>query len=163
LKTARGKSAWDWFLLKTPVIGHIVMKSNSARAARTLGSLLKAGVASLQALDITQEAVPNTHFRRVLVTARTAVERGSPLSQSFLEASKIYPPMFSEMIAVGEETGDIPGMLTRVADFYEGEVEEETKDISTIIEPVLMVVIGGGVGFFAIAMIAPIYSLSNSL
>src|SRR3989344_6408660 len=128
-----------------------------------IGSLLRAGVSSLIALEITQEAVPNTQFREVIAEARNSVEKGKPLSQAFIDASTIYPPMFSEMAAVGEETGDVPSMLARVADFYEEEVEEETKDISTIIEPILMVVIGGGVGFFAIAMIAPIYSISGSI
>jgi type IV pilus assembly protein PilC len=163
LRTRRGKVAWDIVVLKTPIIGRIATKANCARTARTLASLLRAGVSPLIALDITQDAVPNTQFRRVIASARDSVEKGKPLSASFLEASNIYPPMFSEMAAVGEETGDVPSMLARVAEFYEEEVEEETKDISTIIEPILMVVIGGGVGFFAIAMIAPIYSISSSV
>ena len=163
LRTRAGKEGWDKIILRIPIIGRIATKANCARTARTLASLLRAGVSSLIALEITQEAVPNTQFREVIAEARNSVEKGKPLSQAFIDASTIYPPMFSEMAAVGEETGDVPSMLARVADFYEEEVEEETKDISTIIEPILMVVIGGGVGFFAIAMIAPIYSISGSI
>lgn len=163
IRTRLGKSLLDKVILKIPVIGRIAMKANCARTARTLSSLLRAGVSSLVALEITEEAVPNTEFKAVVAAARVAVEKGKPLSSAFLDASNIYPPMFSEMAAVGEETGDVPSMLARVAEFYEEEVEEETKDISTIIEPILMVVIGGGVGFFAIAMIAPIYSISSGV
>ena len=163
VRTRPGRSVWDHTILYIPIIGRIVVKVNCARTSRTLGSLLKAGVSSLTALQITEDAVSNGRFRAVIADARASVEKGAPLSQAFLKASDLYPAMFSEMVAIGEETGDTPELLSRVADFYEAEVEEETKDISTIIEPILMVVIGGGVGFFAIAMIAPIYSLSNAM
>lgn len=163
MRTERGRDLRDIVLLKIPVIGRIAIKANCARTARTLSALLRAGVSPLVALDITREAVPNVKFRGVITEARQIIEKGKPLSQAFLDAASIYPPMFSEMAAVGEETGDVSGMLGRVADFYEEDVEEETKDISTIIEPILMVVIGAGVGFFAIAMIAPIYSLSSAV
>ncbi len=163
LRTNKGKRIYDRALLRIPIVGGITVKSNCARTARTLAALLKAGVSPLVALEITEEAVANTRFRDVIASARGVLEKGRPLSQAFLDAGEVYPPMFSEMAAVGEETGDIAGMLARVAEFYETDVEEETKDMSTIIEPILMVVIGAGVGFFAISMIAPIYSMSNSL
>ena len=91
------------------------------------------------------------------------MEKGDPLSDIFIENSKLYPVLVGEMILVGEETGQISGMLGELAIFYENEVERKTKDLSTIIEPLLMVVIGGGVGFFALALIAPIYSISDGL
>ncbi|MDE2213070.1 MAG: type II secretion system F family protein [Patescibacteria group bacterium] len=163
LRSAPGKRAFDFALLYMPIIGAIVAKVNAARTARTLSSLLAAGVSALQALEITESVVQNSIFRPIIAHAHELVEKGKPMSEAFVEAEKIYPVMFAEMSAVGEETGDMPGMLARVADFYEEDVEQETKDLSTIVEPILMVVIGAGVGFFAIAMIMPIYSLSNSI
>jgi len=163
LRTQTGKRWSDRFILAAPVIGGIVQKVNAARTARTLSSLLAAGVSALSALTITSDVVQNTRFRPIIQEARDLVEKGKPLSDSFVRAEHIYPVMFSEMMAVGEETGDVPGMLAHVAEFYENEVEQQTKDLSTIIEPILMVVIGAAVGFFAIAMIMPIYSLSSSI
>lgn len=154
---------FDLAMLKFPVIGGIVEKVNAARTARTLSSLLSAGVPALTALEITGEVVQNSVFKPVIAHASELVEKGKPISDAFTQAENIYPVMFSEMAAVGEETGDLSAMLGRVADFYEGEVEQQTRDLSTVVEPLLMVVIGGGVGFFAIAMIAPIYSLSGSI
>ncbi|HEX8993741.1 MAG TPA: type II secretion system F family protein [Candidatus Paceibacterota bacterium] len=163
LRTRVGKRAVDRFVLVLPIVGSIVARMNAARTARTLSSLLSSGVSALTALEITHDVVQNTRFREVIEEAHHLVEKGRPLSEAFVEAENIYPVMFAEMAAVGEETGDASGMLVRVADFYEDEVEQETKDLSTIVEPILMVVIGGCVGFFAIAMIMPIYSLSNSM
>jgi len=95
--------------------------------------------------------------------AAKIVEQGEPMSTIFGRREDLYPPMVSEMLAVGEETGKVSEMLEQVANFYEDEVDQKTKDMSTIIEPFLMLFIGGGVGFFAMAMIAPIYSLSDSI
>jgi type IV pilus assembly protein PilC len=158
-----GKLLIDRAVLMFPVIGDIVRKVNAARTARTLASLLTAGLSAPQALEITEDVVQNSRFRNVIKAARADVEKGKPVSGAFVDAENIYPVMFSEMAAVGEETGDMSGMLLHVADFYEEEVEQQTKDLSTIIEPILMVVIGGGVGFFAVAMIMPIYSLSSAI
>lgn len=163
LRTPPGRRAFDRALLAFPIVGPIIAKVNAARTARTLSSLLTAGVSALSALEITGDVVQNTRFRPIIARARDYVEKGKPMSAAFVEAENIYPVMFAEMAAVGEETGDMAGMLTRVSDFYENEVEQQTKDLSTVIEPLLMVVIGGAVGFFAMAMIMPIYALSNSM
>ncbi len=163
IRTRVGGELMDRAVLAVPVVGGIVQKVNAARTARTLSSLLAAGVSALNALAITSDVVQNTRFRPIILEARELVEKGKPLSDAFVRAEHIFPVMFSEMMAVGEETGDVPGMLAHVADMYEEEVEQQTKDLSTIIEPVLMVVIGAAVGFFAIAMIMPIYSLSSSI
>ena len=105
----------------------------------------------------------NHFYRQILTEARNRVEKGTALSEVFIERSDMYPVLVGEMILVGEETGQIAGMLSELATFYETEVERKTKDLSTIIEPLLMVVIGGGVGFFALALIAPIYSISDGI
>jgi type IV pilus assembly protein PilC len=107
--------------------------------------------------------VQNVFYKKIVRTARDRVEKGAPLSETFVAESKLYPVLVGEMILVGEETGQISGMLGELAQFYETEVERKTKDLSTIIEPLLMVVIGTGVGFFALALIAPIYSISDGM
>jgi type IV pilus assembly protein PilC len=162
-RTRPGRRAFEFGLLHIPVIGTIVKETNAARTARTLSSLLSAGVSPIFALNITRDVVQNSYYKDVIQEAGIIVEKGRPLSEAFLRHGNIYPIIFSEMIAVGEETGQHSEMLLRVAEFYEGEVEQKTKDISTIIEPFLMLAIGGGVGFFAVAMITPIYSISSGV
>ncbi len=163
LRTKYGKIGFSWTIVRLPVIGTIAKEANSARTARTLSSLLTSGVDVLRALSITEEVVQNHFYKKILAEAAVRVEKGNPLSEIFIENPKLYPVLVGEMISVGEETGKISDMLEQLAVFYENEVEHKTKDLSTIIEPILMVVIGGGVGFFALAMIAPIYSLTDAI
>lgn len=162
-RTKNGKRTIDYLIVRIPVIGKIAKEVNAARTARTLSSLLESGVDVIGAINITRDVVQNVHYKNVLAEAAKRVEKGSPLSQAFTERDDLYPLLVGEMISVGEETGQIAAMLTELAIFYETEVERKTKDLSTIIEPVLMVVIGAVVGFFALAMIAPIYSISDSI
>ena len=163
LRTKYGKIATSWLVPKLPVIGMLAKETNSARTARTLSSLLNSGVDVIQALEITEEVVQNYFYKQIIRNARDRVEKGTPLSESFVERTDLYPVLVGEMILVGEETGQIAGMLGELAIFYENEVERKTKDLSTIIEPLLMIVIGGGVGFFALALIAPIYSIGDGI
>jgi type IV pilus assembly protein PilC len=107
--------------------------------------------------------VQNIYYKEVLEKAKVAVEKGAPFSESFLAHTNLYPVMMSEMTEVGEETGKLSDMLSQIASFYEEEIENKTKNLSTIIEPVLMIFIGAGVGFFAISMISPLYSVLGSL
>lgn len=163
LKTKVGKTVVSWTVTRLPVIGTMAKETNAARTARTLSSLLNSGVDVIQAIEITEEVVQNVYYKEVLREASKRVEKGTALSEVFVERSDLYPILVGEMIMVGEETGQIAGMLSELAIFYETEVERKTKDLSTIIEPLLMVFIGAGVGFFALAMIAPIYSMSDGL
>ena len=128
-----------------------------------MSSLLASGVAITRAVEITEEVVQNVYYRQVLRAARAAVEKGEPFSKIFAANAKLYPIMMSEMAAVGEETGKLSDMLREIALFYEGEIENKTKNLSVIIEPVLMIVIGAGVGFFAISMISPLYSILGEI
>ena len=162
-RTKRGRRAFEWFILHLPIIKGLVKETNAARTSRTLSSLLKAGVDVVGALSITKDVVQNTYYKDVVHDAAGRVEKGKPLSEAFAENEHLYPVLVGEMIAVGEETGQISNMLVQTADFYESEVERKTKDLSTVIEPFLMVVIGGVVGFFALSMISPIYSISDSI
>ncbi len=150
-------------VLHTPVIGGLVQETYAARTARTLSSLLASGVDMLGAISITREVVGTEAFASILAEAEIRVRKGEQLSATFMDHLNRYPIMFSDMIAVGEETGKLAPMLEQVADFYEQDVQQRTKDLSTIIEPVLMIVIGTGVGIFAISIIAPIYSLSAKM
>ncbi len=162
-RTPRGKNLVDWAMLRTPVISALVMETNSARTTRTLSSLLSAGVDMVLALAITRDVLQNVAYQEVLKKAEASVVKGGSLAETFAAYPKLYPPLVSEMMAVGEETGRLSHLLKETAQFYEDSVEQQTKDLSTIIEPFLMLIIGAAVGFFAISMIAPIYSLSDSL
>jgi len=153
----------DYITLKLPVIGKITKELNTARTARTMSSLLLAGVPIIRAVEITEDVVQNVYFKKVLNEARDAVEHGTPFSKVFQTYSNLYPAIMSEMVQVGEETGKLSDMLLQISLFYEEEIENKTKNLSTIIEPVLMVVVGAGVGFFAISMISPLYSVLENI
>lgn len=163
LRTKWGKITTSWVVVRLPVIGTLAKETNAARTARTLSSLLNSGVDVMQSIEITEEVLQNVFYKKILKEARERVEKGTALSEIFIERSDLYPILVGEMILVGEETGQIAGMLGELAIYYESEVERKTKDLSTIIEPLLMVFIGGGVGFFALALIAPIYSIGEGI
>jgi len=162
-KSAFGGQLIDKVLLRLPIIGVLVKESNSARTARTLSSLLSAGVSFLTAMEITRDVVQNVFYKEVLEKARLNVQKGDPISSVFIANEHLYPAFVGEMTSVGEETGQLAETMLGIATFYEGEVEQKTKDMSTIIEPLLMVLIGAAVGFFAVSMISPTYSLLDSI
>lgn len=163
IKSAKGKRLFDGLLLHIPIITPIIKEANAARTGQTLSSLLSSGVEVVNALDITADVLTNSYYKDVLLLARGAIQRGEPMSGVFREHETIFPPFLSEMIAVGEETGKLSPMLKETGAFFEEEVDQKTKNISTLIEPVLMVVVGVAVGFFAVAMISPAYSLMSSI
>lgn len=163
VRTKPGKRVGDYIFLHLPAIGNMVKEVNAARTSRTLASLSSSGVDILTALEITREVVQNSYFQKILEEAQAAVGGGQPLSATFVKHEDMYPAFVGEMMAVGEETGQTADMLKRLASFYEEEVDRKTKDMSTIIEPFLMVFIGIAVGFFAVSMISPIYQLSENI
>jgi type IV pilus assembly protein PilC len=154
---------FDKFILYIPVIGNIVKEVNTARTARTLSSLLLSGVSLSNSLSITEEVLQNVHYKELIRKSIVSIEKGMVLSASFKENTFLYPVMMGEMIEVGEETGNLSKMLLDISSFYETEVDNKTKDLSTIIEPVLMLFIGAAVGVFAISMIKPMYSVMNDI
>lgn len=162
-RSRQGKILLDNIFLHLPFFSGLVKKVNSARTTRTFSSLISAGVDVLEALSITKDVLQNHNFKNVLERAKDDIQKGTAISESFKKASNIYPILVGEMMAVGEETGKMPDMLLRLATFYEEEVAETTKNLSTIVEPLLMIVIGAFVGFFAVSMVKPMYSMVSNL
>lgn len=163
VRTKLGSRLKDMFFLHIPLIGPIVKEVNAARTSRTLASLLSAGVDVITALDIVADVVQNSYFKKVVIASKEGVGKGEPLSAAFVRNEHLYPAFVGEMMSVGEETGQLTEMMKKLAVFYEDEVDRKTKDMSTVIEPFLMIAIGGAVGFFAVAMISPIYQLSENI
>ncbi len=163
LRTTLGRRFRDTILIRMPLIGEMVREINAARTSRTLASLISSGVDVLTSLEISEEVVQNSYFKEVIRSARDTVGKGESIAVAFTRREDLYPPFVGEMMSVGEETGQMADMLKRLALFYEDEVDRKTKDMSTIIEPFLMVAIGIAVGFFAVSMISPIYQLSQNI
>lgn len=163
LRTTPGKLGRDYLVIRLPLVGDLIREANAARVARTMSSLLVAGVPVSESIHITKDIVNNHYYKQVLEEAITVVEKGEPISQVFMSHPSLYPTFVGEMMSVGEETGNMASMLSEVAVFYENDVEERTKDLSTIIEPVLMVIIGCAVAFFALSMVTPIYSVMDNI
>ncbi len=157
--TENGRKVWGRALLKMPVtIGDIIQKVALARFARTLGTLSAAGVPILQSLEITANSSGNWVIENALLKSRDAIRQGSPIYKP-LESEPVFPPMVTRMISVGEETGDLDGMLTKIAEFYESEVDAAVKSLTSIIEPLMIVVVGGIVGSIIVAMYLPMFKI----
>lgn len=162
-KTSEFKKISSFIFLRLPLISGLLKKSNTAVTARTLGSLIGSGVNILEALDVTKDVLQNFYYKEVMKEAREKIEKGEQMSKVFSAHPRLYPEIMSEMTAVGEETGKISDMLLRIASFYEHEVAAQTKDLSTVIEPVLMIIVGTAVGFFAVSMLQPMYSMMQNV
>lgn len=162
IKTPRGKLQWHGVLLRLPVIKTLITKIAIARFARTFASLMSAGVAVLDALEVTGGAIGNKVIENELKEAAKAVKNGKQLSEP-LTQSPHFPAIVPQMLAIGEETGQIDTILIKVADFYEEEVETTIDGLSSLIEPLMIVVLGGMVGLIAASVMGPIASLSKNV
>jgi type IV pilus assembly protein PilC len=162
IKTPRGKHKFHMLLLKTPIIKTVIVKVAVARFARTFASLMAAGVGVLDALSVTGGGMGNVILEDELKEAAKAVKNGKPLSEP-LGKSKYFPRIVSQMLAVGEETGQIDTILVKVAEFYEEEVEVLIDSLASIIEPLMIIVLGGVVGLIAASVMGPIASLSKNI
>lgn len=162
LKTPKGKSQLHHFVLKVPGIKNIVTKVAVARFARTFSALMGAGVAVLEALTVTSRAVGNVVYEKALLDAAEKVKNGATLS-SVIEKSPLFPAIVPQMLAVGEETGQTDTVLVKVADFYEEEVDVAIEGLSSIIEPVMIVVMGSMVGVIAASVMGPIANLAQNI
>lgn len=158
-----GAVYFDKFIIKLPVLGEIAKKINIARFARTTSSLIRGGVSISTALKTVSKTLSNYHYQKSVGFAAEKIEKGVSLTEILSGYPELYTPLVIQMIEVGEETGSLDDIMMDLAEFYEGEVNETTKNLSTIIEPILMVVMGIAVGFFAISMIQPMYSIGDSI
>ncbi len=163
LKNKKIKRIFHSAYLHLPIIAKLTRKINSARFARTTASLIESGVGMVKTLEIAAGTLGNVYFREALLDSAKSVEKGKDLSNSLSHYQDLYSPMVIQMIKVGEKTGNLSEILENLADFYEEEVDNTTKNLSSIIEPVVMVVIGVAVGFFAISMIQPMYSMMGGI
>jgi type IV pilus assembly protein PilC len=160
-QTERGRAAWDRFKLHVPMgIGEIIRKLAVARFSRTLGTLITSGVPILQAIDITGKAAGNVVIERAMESVQQSVKEGQSITGP-LQKISVFPPMVTQMISVGEETGSLDAMLNKIADFYEDEVNASVKSLTSILEPILMMGVGGIVGTVVISMYLPIFNMMN--
>ncbi|MDQ7799237.1 MAG: type II secretion system F family protein [Candidatus Edwardsbacteria bacterium] len=161
-KTDKGQLYLDTLMLKIPILGNLQQKSAVARFARTLGTLLSSGVAILDALEITAKTAGNRVVQDAIMSARKSIGGGETISAP-LKTMKIFPPMVVQMIAVGEATGGLDEMLNKIADFYDEEVDGAVEGLTAAMEPIIMVVLGLGIGGMVIAMYLPIFSMTSAL
>jgi type IV pilus assembly protein PilC len=158
-KTERGRQVWDRFKLRIPMkIGDVVLKVTMARFARTLATLVGAGVDIVRSLEITGATAGNVVVEAALTEVRARVHEGVPIALPLVE-NPVFPPMVSQMIRIGEETGELEKMLGKVADFYEDEVDASISALTSIIEPVMMIGVGAMVGVIVIAMYMPMFKM----
>lgn len=162
LKSPNGRAIFHRFVLKVPVIKSLIKKVAVARFARTFSALMGAGVAVLEALNVTAHAVGNVVYEKALIDAADQVKNGKQLS-AVMAQGDLFPPIVSQMLAVGEETGQTDTVLVKVADFYEEEVDAAIDGLSSIIEPVMIVVMGSMVGLIAASVMGPIAGLAQSI
>jgi type IV pilus assembly protein PilC len=161
-KTRNGRLALDGLKLKIPVFGPLILKSCVAKFTRTLGTLIRAGVNILYALEITAKTAGNAQIERAVLNTRTSIQSGESLTKPLAD-SGVFPPMVTRMIDVGEKTGALEGMLTKIADFYEDQVSTTVSGLTSLIEPLLIVVLGVIIGFVVISMFMPMFKMIEML
>ncbi len=161
LATKAGKKAFDKFALKLPVFGNIISVSALVESTRTLAILIAAGISILDALSIVVDSTDNSVFQQAFQTVSQKVEKGQSMGVAF-EQEEIFPPILVQMSQVGEQTGNLDDTLLRLSKYFETESEIATKTMTTLIEPLILVFLGAGVGFLVLSVITPIYNLTNS-
>ena len=162
-KTEKGKEIWDRFLLRVPFkIGDVIQKVALARWSRTFAGSVSSGVPMLQSIKLTGETAGNIVVEQAMDDVYASVKRGGSLAGP-IEGNPIFPPMVGHMVAVGEETGQLENMLSKIADFYEAEVDAKVKALTALIEPIMIVFVGGMVGFIVISMYLPLFSIYEKI
>lgn len=163
LRKPSGKKIVSWIGIKFPIFSPLVKQMNCARFARIYSSLLKSGVGAVDALKIISRTLTNHYYQQVLIESVEDIQKGVSLSKVLEDHQDIFPILVSQIVQVGEETGKTEAVLLQLAEFYEEEVDQITKNLSAIVEPILMVIIGAAVGFFAVAMLMPMYSMMDNI
>jgi len=162
-KTKRGKKFIDTITLKIPVISPLIKKTNSAYTVRTLSSLTAAGVPIVKSLSVVAGVLGNSYYKNAILEAADKVKKGEKLSEAMKSYQDIFPLIVMQMMEVGEETGETSSVLAKLADFFEEEISYATKNLTSVIEPILMLIVGGVIGFFAISMVQPMYSMLGAI
>jgi len=162
-RTPNGRRVIDRLLLRTPVIGTLVQKTAIASFSNTFGLLLRSGVNIIESIDITKGTAGNAIVEDILTETKDAVQRGEQISTTLSKYPRVFPPMVSSMVAIGEETGAVDSMLQKVADFYEREVDEAVESLTAALEPALIVFLGVIVGFIVAGMFLPMFSIIGQL
>ncbi|HTX86978.1 MAG TPA: type II secretion system F family protein [Candidatus Nanoarchaeia archaeon] len=163
LRTERGKYFFQGIILRLPIIGPITKKVNLARFSRTAGSLLKTDIMIVNAFKITANVVSNLHYRKAILEISEQIKKGGQINEIIKNYPRFFPPMVTQMITVGEQTGEVTDILADLAEFYESEVDQIMQNLPSIIEPVLILLLGLGVGAIAVAVIMPMYSLTSTI
>lgn len=161
-KTKQGAKGFDWLGLHVPVVKDVVSKSNISRITRTFGTLLSSGVPILQALQITGDTLTNVFFVKAMTNIHNAVRDGESMAVQ-MDREPVFPTMVTSMVEIGEETGELPDMLTRIADNYDEDVDNAVAGVTSLIEPVMIVFLAVVVGFIVIALFLPIVSIIENL
>jgi len=156
--TPEGQRRLDIWKMKAPIFGKVIKLNLFAQFSRTLSTLLENGVPVLTALQITEQVIPNTLLRDAIARTREAVTDGKTIAQP-LAQSKLFPQLMVDLVKIGEETGDVPGSLANLADTYEGELQISLRLMTTLLEPLLIVVMAGGVGFLLISVLLPMFKM----
>ncbi|MBI2065408.1 MAG: type II secretion system F family protein [Candidatus Yanofskybacteria bacterium] len=163
LKIPRVRFMWHQTILATPLVKDMSRSVNIISFSRTIGLLLRAGIKIVEALEITANTLSNLVYRMEVMKVAEGVRKGDPMSKYFVASSNLFPPIFSQMVVVGENTGKLDESILFLADFYEAELDETTKSIATFIEPIMLLIMGGIVAFVALAIITPIYAITQTL
>jgi len=163
IKSKFGKPLWHNFLLKTPIIGPVIKQVNLARFSRTLESLIKTDIPVVQSFQITANVLGNLTYKKIVLEAADQLKKGAPIAEILKKHPRLFPPMVTQMVFVGEESGNLDELLGELAIFYEENVRQTMNNFSSIIEPILILVLGLAVGFMAIAIVMPMYSLTEQI
>ena len=161
-KTPKGREQWDRITIQSPVFGTLIRKVAVARFTRTLGTMISSGVPILDALEVVAKSAGNAVVEKAIRYTKDKISEGKTIAQPLAE-TKVFPPMVVQMIGVGEATGAMDQMLTKIADFYDDEVDAAVSALTSMIEPVMMVFLGGIVGGFLVAMYLPIFSIAGAV
>ncbi len=161
-RTDRGREVIDAFLLKVPVMGTLIRKVAVAKFTRTLGTLISSGVPILEGLDIVAKTAGNRVVENAIIKTKIGISEGKTIAEP-LQQTKVFPPMVVQMINVGEASGALDAMLGKIADFYDDEVDTTVDALSSLLEPILMVFLGGVIGYIVIAMYLPVFQLASTI
>ncbi len=163
LRTTKGKYIFQGIILKLPILSPIVKKINLAKFSRTISSLLKTDIMIIKTFQITANVLGNLHYRQALIEMSDKIKKGGTINEVISNYPKLFPPVVTTMVQVGEETGELDNILDEMAQFYEGEVDQIMNNLPSIIEPILILTLGLVVGGMAVAIIMPMYSLTTAI